>query len=110
MARTALTTQRITRDGLTPSYAAANVDGHGLPNGGTELLHVKTTTNACTVTIQTPGMVDGQAIADRAVVIGTSSERLIGPFPARIYNQPSGEVYLDFSAVTGVTVAALQPL
>lgn len=108
MARTTLSAQQISRAGLTPSYAAANVDGHALPNGGEEVLHVKTTTNGCTVTLQTPGTVDGQAVADRTVVIGTSSERLIGPFPPGIYNQPSGEVYVDLSVVTGVTIAALR--
>jgi hypothetical protein len=109
MARTALTVQQVTRAGLTPSYGAANVDGHSLPNGGKELLHIKTGGTSCNVTIQTPGSVDGQAIGDRVIAIGTSSERIIGPFPPDIYNQTSGEVYIDFSAVTAVTIAALRP-
>jgi hypothetical protein len=109
MARTALTVQQVTRAGLTPAYSAAPVDGHSILNGGKELLHVKTGGTACNVTIQTPGSVDGQAVADRVVAIGTSSERIIGPFPPDIYNQASGEIYVDFSAVTSVTVAALRP-
>ncbi len=68
MPRTALAVQEITRAGLTPSYSAANVDGHSILNGGREVLHVKTGGTACTVTIQTPGTVDGQAVADRTVV------------------------------------------
>jgi hypothetical protein len=108
MARTALTVQQVTRAGLTPTYSAANVDGHSIPNGGKECLHIKTTSNACNVTFQTPGSVDGQAIADRVVALGTSTERIIGPFPPTMYNQGAEEVFVDFSAVTGVTVAAIR--
>lgn len=108
MARTALTVQQVTRSGLTPSYGAANVDGHSVGNAGTEVLHVKTGGTGCTVTILIPGKVDGQTVPGKAIVIGTSSERLIGPFPPSIYNQASGEIYVDFSAVTSVTIAALR--
>jgi hypothetical protein len=109
MARTALTVQQISRAGLTPTYGAANVDGHSFPNGGDrEFLHVKTGGTGCTVTVQTPNTVDGLAIADRTYVIGTSSERMIGPFPRANYNQGAEEVYVDFSSVTTVTIAAVR--
>jgi hypothetical protein len=108
MARTALSVQQVSRAGLTPAYAAPNVDGHAIPNSGKECLHVKTTTNACNVTFQTPGSVDGQAVGDRVVALGTSTERIIGPFPPSIYNQGAEELYVDFSVVTGVTVAAFR--
>lgn len=106
--RTALAIQQVSRSGLTPAYAAANVDGHSLPNGGSEFVHVKTGGTACTVTVQTPGNVDGQAVADRTIVIGTTSERMIGPFPPSIYNQGASEVFLDFSAVASVTIGAFR--
>jgi len=109
MARTALAVQQINRAGLLPTYAAANVDGHSMPNGGQEVLHVKTGATGCTVTIETPGTVDGQAVSDRAIVLGVSTERLIGPFPPNVYNQGAGEVYINFSSVVTVTVAALRP-
>jgi hypothetical protein len=108
MARTTLTVQTIVRAGLTPSYAAANADGHALPNTGRECVHVKTGGTACTVTVQTPTTVDGLAVAERTIAIGTTSERFIGPFPRATYNQGAEAVYLDFSAVTSVTIAALK--
>lgn len=109
MARTALVPQEIVRTGLTPSYTSANVDGHSIANNGRTVLHVKTVGTGCTVTIQTPGTVDGMAVADRTVVLGTNTERIIGPFPPDAYDQPGGAgVYVDFSAVTAVTVAALR--
>lgn len=109
MARTALAVQDVVRAGLNPVYSAANVDGHSIQNNGHTVLHVKTAGTACTVTIQTPGTVDGMAVADRTVALGATAERIIGPFPPSDYNQPTGEgVYVDFSAVTAVTVAALR--
>lgn len=109
MARTALVVQQITRLGLTPTYGGVNADGHSLPNSGTEFFHVKTGGTTCTVTVQTPGNVDGLAIADRPVLIGTNSERFFGPYPPSIYNQQgAAEVYLDFSASTSVIIAAFR--
>jgi hypothetical protein len=109
MARTALAVQDIVRAGLNPVYSAANVDGHSIQNNGRTVLHVKTAGTPCTVTIQTPGTVDGMAVADRTVALGATAERIIGPFPPGDYDQPGGlGVYVDFSAVTAVTVAALR--
>jgi hypothetical protein len=108
MARTALAVQDVVRTGLTPVYSAANVAGHSIENNGRVVLHVKTAGTPCTVTIQTPGTVDGMAVADRTVALGATAERFIGPFPPD-YDQPTGDgVYVDFSAVTAVTVAALR--
>jgi hypothetical protein len=110
MPRAALGLQQVVRNGLTPSYGAANAAGHSLPNSGKEMIHVKTTTNAIVVTIQTPVAVDGLAVAERTISIGTSSERMIGPFPPGTYNQADGSVYIDLDVVTGVTIAAISPL
>lgn len=110
MARTALTVQQVSRAGITPTYGAANVDGHSFPNTGVELVHVKNAGGASmNVTVQTPNAVDGLAIADRVVAVANGSEKMIGPFPRSTYNQGAEEVYLDFSAVTSVTIAAIRP-
>lgn len=106
--RTALAVQQISRSPLTPAYAAANVDGHSLPNTGREFFHVKTGGTGTTVTVVTPGTVDGQAVADKDYVIGTSAERMIGPFPREVYNQPDGSVHINFSSVATVTCGAFR--
>lgn len=109
MARTALAVQQIVRTGLEPTYSNANAEGHAMPNGGTEVLHVKNGDESpINVTIQTPNTVDGLAIADRVVAVPAGEERFIGPFPRATYNQGADEVYVDFSAVTSVTCAALR--
>ena len=107
MARTALAVQQIIRSGLTPAYTAANVDGHAIANDGERtMLHVKTGDTGLTVTIETPGTVDNLAVADRTIVIGTTSERLIGPFPRSQYNQVDETINVNFSAVTNCRLAS----
>lgn len=109
MARTALAVQEVRRTGLTPAFAAANVDGHSVPNEGRTWLHVKAGVTPVTVTLETPGTVDGLAVADRTVVVAASSERLIGPCPPGIYNQPgTGELFVNFDQVSGITIAAFR--
>lgn len=107
--RTALAVQQISRSGLTPAYTAANVDGHAIPNSDGMFLHVKTVGTGCTVTVEIPGTVDGQAVTNRSIVLGTNTERMIGPFPPSTYNQADGSVNVNFSAVTAVTCAAFRP-
>lgn len=108
MARTDLTAQAISRAGLAPAFAAANVDGHSWANNGRQFLYVKNAAGApITVTFPIPVTVDGQAVASKTVSVpATTGERLIGPFPAQ-YQQADGDVWVDFSAVTSVTVALL---
>lgn len=110
MARTALAVQQVSRSGLNPTFSAANVDGHSVKNTGAEAVYVKNGGGApINVTIPTPGTVDGQAIGDRVVAVPNGGERIIGPFPKNVYDQPgTDDVHVDFSAVTSVTVAALR--
>lgn len=111
MARTDLAVQEITIAGLDPAYTAANVDGHAVVNQRRAFLHVKNGSAASvTVTVVTPLTVGGRAVADDAVAIPASGERMIGPFDPSVHNGTGvdkGKVHVDFSAVTSVTVAAL---
>lgn len=110
MARTTLTVQNIDRVGLTPALAAANADGSSFANDGRTYLQVKNGSGApITVTVQTPGTVDGLAVADLTVTVpATTGDKKIGPFPVGVYNQAGDVVYVDFSAVTTVTVGAFK--
>lgn len=114
MARTNLAVQEIARSGLTPSFTAAEADGHSVSNDGRTFIEVKNTNaGAIDVTIVTPGTVDGLAVGDRVVEIPlTVGDKMIGPFTPSVYNQISGtdkdKVYVNFSAVVDVTVAAVR--
>jgi len=111
MAIVAATVQTLSRDGVTPSFGAANADGYALPGDGRTVIEVKNTNGATrTVTVDIPGTVDGLAVTDKAITIpATTGDKIIGPFPPGTYNQPSGTwqgyVLVTFSAVTDVTVA-----
>lgn len=110
MARTALATQQITTAGLKPVYTAANVDGHSIDPAA--ILHVKNGSgSSINVTVQTPAQVDGLDVEELVVAIPAAEERLIGGLKPSTFARPSGpdagRVYVDFSAVTTVTVAAL---
>lgn len=106
MASTLITAQAITRAGVGPTYAAANVDGHFWPNNGTQFLQVKNASGSpITVTFPIPVTVDGQAVTSRSVSVpATTGDRIIGPFPTQ-YNDTTGNANCTFSAVTSVTCA-----
>jgi len=109
MARTQITVQSITRSGLQPTNTALIADGHKFLNDGKlTFIQVENGATAFTLTIQTPKTVDGLAVAERTISIGTNEEHLIGPFPADTYNQADGMVYLDYSDVTDGTVSVLK--
>lgn len=109
MARTALTAQKVVRDGLTESFTAATADGHLFNNTGRQVLHVKNTNaTSVTITLPIPAQVDGQTVAAREVTVpGTDGDVLIGPFTGA-YNQDGSVVWVDYSDPTGVSVAVLE--
>lgn len=104
-----LAVQNVTRDGLEVTYAAAASGGDEFVNTGHEFLHVKNGDVAAkVVTLVTQATVDGQAVADRDVVVANGTEALIGPFPVGTYNDADNKVQLTYDAVTSLTVAVLK--
>ena len=110
MARTNLAPQEIVRTGLSPTFSAADGSNqNAFDNNGQTHIHVKNGGGApINVTIDTPGMVDGLAVSNLVVAVPNGGERIIGPFPTSVYNQPDGKVYVDWSSATSVTVAVLR--
>lgn len=114
MARTALVPAVAADEGVTLAFTAAPVDGHSIPGGGSVRLLVDNGSgSSINVTIQTPATQGGLAVADQVVPVAAGAIKAIGPFDSRLYDRPSGaadagRVYVDFSAVASVTVAALE--
>lgn len=105
-----LATQTITAGGLSPVYDPAGASGDKARPGKGVFLHVRNGDVASmTVTLVTPGTVDGLAIADRTVTVDAGDEQMI-PVPAALYGDPadSGLAAVTYSATTSVTVAALR--
>lgn len=107
MARSTLTPQVLAATGVVPTFAAADALGSQWVNDGEEFLIVKNGSGApINVTITTGGTLMGAAVADTVVAVAAGAEALIGPFAPPLYNQPTTDyVFVDFSAVTTVTVA-----
>lgn len=118
MANVTLTVQEMSRSGITPSYTASGAspllniaDTFKFNNTGKEFLHFKKTgAGDCTVTIQTPGTVDGLAVAERTVTIpATTGDKMIGPFPPGTYNDTSSTFSgFTLSEITGLSVAVVR--
>jgi hypothetical protein len=107
--RVTVTAQELSRAGVTPTYNAASADNNAFSNDGRTMVQVLNVGAEMTVTIPTPGTVDGLAITDLAVVVPlTTGNKMIGPFPPDIYNQSTGEVYLNWSRSSDVTFAVLR--
>jgi hypothetical protein len=109
--RTALVVQSIRRTGLRPAYTAANATGHAIPNDGHTFLHVKTGGTGVDVTVRLQGTIDGQAPTSRVVHVSANNEGMLGSYRGDDYDvadDAGASLYVDFSQVVGVTVAAIR--
>lgn len=103
--------QTLSRSGAAPTFTAATQTDLQVANNGSVILEFKNTNGATrTITIQTPGTVDGNAIADLVATTlpATTGDLIFKPFAPAIYNQSDGNLYIDLSAFADVTVAAYQ--
>lgn len=99
--------QSIGIGGLGAVYTAAAAGGDQVNPGDRTFLHVKATTTAITVTVVVPGNEYGVARADVPVAIAAGADRFIGPMARDLADPTTGHVGVTYSAVTGVTIAAL---
>lgn len=112
MANLAITNASSSGVDITTPAASASAGGDSFVNTGRELLVIKNGDVAPhTVTFVTPMTVDGQAVADKAVVVTNAHEMIIGPFQPSIYNdngQAGGNISFTYDAVTSVTVQVIK--
>lgn len=102
--------QQINRAGVTPTYNAAAASDQ-ITGGGTVFVHVKSANGSpVTLTIPTPGKVEGLDVADfTATIPATTGDKMIGPLPEDLFKQADdGKVDLNWSSTTSVTWAALR--
>ena len=111
MAITELVPQDISRDSvILPETATDETDGHYFYNDGRTILFFHDTAATPTVTIYTPGTVDGLAVTDRTVVLAihATEGKFIGPFPPSIYNYSDGTCRFIVSAEATCTCGAFR--
>ncbi len=78
--------------------------------GAATFLHFKNGSGApITVTVATPGTVDGLAIADPTAIVAAGGERFVGPLAVGTFGDADDArlVALSYSDVTSLTFAAL---
>lgn len=102
--------QDIARTGLAPTYAAVAASDT-FQNNGAVLLHIKNTGGSpSNVTVTVATQVDGQVATPRVVSIpATTGDKMIGPFPPELYNDPNtGLCTVNYSVTASVTAAAIR--
>jgi len=111
VARQQLSAQPFTKTALlNPTYGSlSGVTGISFPWTGKEVVAVINGSTASTATVNLGVTVEGQAVTPFSVVLPTSNTtpQFLGPFSSH-FVQSDGNVYIDLSSITGVTVAVLQ--
>jgi hypothetical protein len=109
MPRSALSIQQPSLAGLDLVAGSANVDGHAVPGTADVLVKVINGSAApITVSIPPTETFDGLTLSNGGGPVPAGATRYFGPFRARLFNQTDGTVWINYSAVASVTVAALR--
>jgi hypothetical protein len=102
---TLLTTQSISRTGVTPAYTAVTASDTFTP-GAQTFIHVKNgggSPDTCVVQVLS-GDPPGLTISDNSVSVTNAQERMIGPFPSQFFADPTtGLATVTHSFTTSVT-------
>lgn len=109
--------QTLAYPGLVPVHSAVTADGDVAEVGRTFLSVINGGGAPITVTIQTPGVVDGDlAIADRVIAVPVGTTPKLIPLNSAQYRRtvadavlPAdvGKAYVDYSATASVTRAVV---
>lgn len=103
MAASEITRQKTSTSGSTLTFVSANVDGNFYSNDNRSILVVNNAgVGATIVTITTPALVEGLAVADIATSIPAGESKIFGPHSTELVGPT---VNVSYSVVTSVTVA-----
>lgn len=98
-----LTAQTMTSSGVLLTFTAAAAGGDTIPFGSQAIFR-NTDAGTVTVTMVTPGTVDGNAIADKTFTVAQNEIKCVRP--TNDYRDTSTErVSFTYDAVTALTVA-----
>ena len=108
-----VSSQQLLNSGLAATYTSTGLstsNTYSFNNDGRVFLHFKKTgAGDCTVTITTPGTVQGLAIADVTVSVpATTGDKFVGPFSTSLFNDASQNVSYTLSDTVGLSVALLR--
>ena len=99
MAQETVPITQVTRAGVVEAFTSVTTaDGFRFKNDGKQLLVIATDAGALVVGFVTPGLIDGQAVADRSETQTAAVIWIYGPFPPAIYNDADGYVDVTIDA------------
>jgi len=104
-----LTVQSTTSAGIAPTFTAVGATGDTFRNTGNELVIVKTTTTATSVTITSPVACGHGFMHDVVIALGAGVEQVIGKLPINRFNDSTNSAKITCSVQTGVTIAVVRP-
>jgi len=108
VARTAVPVQVTARTGVLFAASGSEVagdivNGHEFVNDGATYLYARNVdvVNPASITVLVGRTVDGQTVASKVLSVTTNGQRLFGPWPVDVYNQPTAptKVYFDVGDV-----------
>lgn len=118
MARAELSLITTTRPGTAVTFTSATTDGHAFQNERENVLFLvkNDSGGSITVTIATPGTIDGLAIPDQGGSVAAGTIKVFGPFGKSLYNQDDSAgatglteaVFVNVSSITSVSYSALR--
>jgi hypothetical protein len=111
MARSALTIQTVGIAGATISTAAANADGNSIvaDEAAKVILQVANGGgSSITVTIPATGKAYGIDLEDQTITVAAGATKHIAGLEPGAFQQTDGTVYVNYSGVSSVTVAAFR--
>ncbi|MEV6798539.1 hypothetical protein AB0M91_09345 [Micromonospora rifamycinica] len=102
---TGVITRAASATDLSPN--TANSGGDKFTAGSDVWLFLENSSGApITVTVETPGLVRGQAIADLTISVPAGGYAARGPWPADVFGDGGGLVALTYSTHTGLSFGA----
>src|SRR5581483_9659896 len=108
-----LTTQKITRAGITPSFAAASGGGDKFTPSSVTYLEVHNGGGgSITVTVAATQVISGDmAVTSDVVTVAAGAVAKLGPYPGQTFLDTSGDglASITYSGVTSVTIGAFAP-
>lgn len=105
MARAALTVYVPTSSGVQITKTAMAADGFSFVYAGRgDEIHIDNGATAMVITIPTPKTVDGLAVADRTVSVGSNESFVIGDLGKDTYIQTDGTIHVDTDDATDGTI------
>lgn len=106
-----LTVTQSKRQATPVALVTPDLNGDSFPNTGREALLVQHTNPggaARLLIVTTAATLDGEAVADKQVIVQPGETHLLGPFPAGVYSNPQGQVTVNYSLITDLKVAAVR--